>query len=167
MAIGERIRYIRNLRGMTQKYLGMAIGFSENTADVRMAQYESGSRTPKEKTIADIARVLGVSPLALTIPDIDTDLGLIHTLFALEDIYGLTINRIEGKLCLTLDAAESVAQTSLLDRFAAWQREAKRLRSGDITKEDYDAWRYTFPEAEAEQTRQRLDEKRAEAGERK
>ena len=47
MAIGERIRFIRNLRGMTQKYLGTAIGFTEKTADVRMAQYESGSRTDK------------------------------------------------------------------------------------------------------------------------
>jgi len=26
MAIGERIRFFRNLRGMTQKYLGMAAG---------------------------------------------------------------------------------------------------------------------------------------------
>ena len=48
MAIGERIRFIRNLRGMTQKWLGQAVGFPPKTADVRMAQYESGSRTPKE-----------------------------------------------------------------------------------------------------------------------
>ena len=42
MAIGERIRFIRNLRGMTQKWLGQAVGFPPKTADVRMAQYESG-----------------------------------------------------------------------------------------------------------------------------
>lgn len=48
MAIGERIRFIRNLRGMTQKLLGTAIGFPEKTADIRLAQYESGTRTPKE-----------------------------------------------------------------------------------------------------------------------
>ena len=36
MAIGERIRFLRNLRGMTQKYLGTAIGFPEKTADIRM-----------------------------------------------------------------------------------------------------------------------------------
>ena len=29
MAIGERIRFIRNLRGMTQKILGTAAGFPE------------------------------------------------------------------------------------------------------------------------------------------
>ena len=52
MAIGERIRFFRNLCGMTQKYLGQVVGFPEKTADIRMAQYESGSRTPK----ADLTR---------------------------------------------------------------------------------------------------------------
>ena len=47
MAIGERIRYFRNKRGMTQKYLGTAVGFPEKSADVRLAQYESGTRSPK------------------------------------------------------------------------------------------------------------------------
>ena len=40
MAIGERIHFFRTLRGMTQKYLGMALGFPEKSADVRLAQNE-------------------------------------------------------------------------------------------------------------------------------
>ena len=36
MAIGERIRFFRNLCGMTQKYLGQVVGFPEKTADIRM-----------------------------------------------------------------------------------------------------------------------------------
>ncbi len=56
MAIGERIRFIRNLRGMSQKYLGIKAGFDEKTADIRMAQYESGTRTPK----ADFTNTLAV-----------------------------------------------------------------------------------------------------------
>ena len=31
MAIGERIHFFRTLRGMTQKYLGMAVGFPERS----------------------------------------------------------------------------------------------------------------------------------------
>ena len=54
MAIGERIRFFRNLRGMTQKYLGIQVGFPEKTADIRMAQYESGSRTPNGQFITHI-----------------------------------------------------------------------------------------------------------------
>ena len=87
MAIGERIRFFRNLRGMTQKYLGMQVGFPEKTADIRMAQYESGSRTPKADLTESLAGVLGVSPLALSVPDIDSYLVLIDTLFIIEDRY--------------------------------------------------------------------------------
>ena len=80
MAIGERIRFIRNLRGMTQKYLGIMAGLPERTADIRMAQYEAGTRTPKEDLTKALAHALDVSPDALTVPDIDTYIGLMHTL---------------------------------------------------------------------------------------
>ena len=82
MAIGERIRYFRSKKGMTLKYLGTLVGFPERSADVRMAQYESGARTPKADLTAALAHVLDVSPQALTVPDIDSYIGLMHTLFA-------------------------------------------------------------------------------------
>ena len=53
MAIGERIRFFRNMKGITQKYLGMVVGFPERSADVRMAQYETGSRTPQGRPDKD------------------------------------------------------------------------------------------------------------------
>ena len=84
MAIGERIRFFRNLRGMTQKYLGMQVGFPEKTADIRMAQYESGSRTPKANLTNTLTQVFEVSPQALTVPDTDSYNGLMHTLFTLK-----------------------------------------------------------------------------------
>ena len=87
MAIGERIRFIRNLRGMTQKYLGMAVGFPEKTADVRMAQYESGTRTPKADLTSTLAHTLDVSPQALDVPDIDSDIGLMPVSYTHLDVY--------------------------------------------------------------------------------
>ena len=59
MAIGERIHFFRTLRGMTQKYLGMALGFPEKSADVRLAQYENGSRTPKADVTGRAGRGAG------------------------------------------------------------------------------------------------------------
>ena len=103
MAIGERIRFIRNLRGMTQKWLGQAVGFPQKTADIRMAQYESGSRTPKEDLVKTLAGVLEVSPLALQIPDIDSYLGFIHTLFAVEDLYGVRVEKNENEVHIVFD----------------------------------------------------------------
>ena len=103
MAIGERIHFFRLLRGMTQKYLGMALGFPEKSADVRLAQYETGSRTPKADLTAALAQVLDVSPHALSVPDIDSYVGLMHTLFTLEDNYGLKISEMDGEVCLKVD----------------------------------------------------------------
>jgi hypothetical protein len=40
MATGERIRFFRNKRGMTMKYPGQTVGFPDNSADVRISQYE-------------------------------------------------------------------------------------------------------------------------------
>ena len=160
MAIGERIRYIRNLRNVTQKWLGMAIGFDEKTADVRMAQYESGKRTPKENYVADLANALSVSPKALDLPDIDSYVGLAHTLFALEDIYGVQIGDIDGELCLRLDKSKGMTYLSMLDIFTAWQQEAEKLKNGDITKEEYDHWRYNYPRIEAERQKQERNERR-------
>ena len=148
MAIGERIRFIRNLQGKTQMRLGMEVGFDERTADIRMAQYESGTRTPKEKLTADIAQALDVSPKALAVPDIDSYVGLMHTLFALEDLYGLGIGTIDDELCLRLDRGRRTTYVSMLDLFSAWQRESEKLKNGEITKAEYDAWRYNYPKGE-------------------
>ncbi len=157
MAIGERIRFFRNLRGMTQKYLGQAVGFPEKTADIRMAQYESGSRTPKAELTENLAGALGVSPLALSVPDIDSYLGLMHTLFALEDIYGMKIDKLDDEVCIRLDKNRGTSYISLLERFTAWQKEAEKYRNGEISKEEYDHWRYTYPEIEVQRTREALD----------
>ena len=100
MAIGKRIRFFRNRKGMTQKQLGEILGFLGKTSDVRMAQYESEARTPKQDLVKEMAHILDVSPRAITVPEIDSYIGLMHTLFALEDMYGLKIGEIDGEVCL-------------------------------------------------------------------
>ena len=75
MAIGKRIRFFRNRKGMTQKQLGELLGFLGKTSDVRMAQYESESRTPKQDLVKEMAHLLDVSPRAITVPEIDSYIG--------------------------------------------------------------------------------------------
>ena len=145
MAIGDRIRFFRNLRGMTQKYLGTVVGFPEKTADIRMAQYESGSRTPKADLTESLAGVLGVSPLALSVPDIDSYLGLMHTLFALEDRYGLTIEKGENGVSMRVDPRKGKDATELSKMLNAWAEQAEKYHNGEISREDYDKWRYNYP----------------------
>lgn len=88
---GRRIRHYRMLRGMTQKALGIAAGFPPETADIRIAQYESGARTPKYALLCTLAGALGVSPSALDIPRIKSHEEMNQLLVALEDEYGLTV----------------------------------------------------------------------------
>ena len=145
MAIRERIRFFRNLCGMTQKYLGQVVGFPEQTADIRMAQYESGSRTPKVDLTNSLAEVFGVSTSALTVPDIDSYNGLMHTLFALEDLYGLKITELDSEVCLHLDKGMDANYITMFEMFTAWKEQAEKLKNGKISKEEYDHWRYNYP----------------------
>lgn len=151
MAIGERIHYFRMLRGFTQKYLGKMLGFSDSQADVRIAQYEKGTRSPKEKYLNALAQILEVSPHALDVPDIDSNIGLMHTFFTLEDTRGLKIGEIDGELCLRLDKSTGMDYVELYDMLYQWFQQEQKLQSGEITKDQYDQWRYTYPKMEVEQ----------------
>ena len=146
MAIGERIRFIRNLRGMTQKYLGTLVGFPEKTADIRMAQYEAGTRSPKEDLTKALAGALDVSPLALAVPDIDSNFGLMHTLFALEDRYGLTIEIRDGEVLLHIDPRKGKDAARISELVCAWAAVAEKYRAGEISRDEYDKWRYYYPQ---------------------
>jgi len=129
MAIGERIHFFRILRGMTQKYLGTVIGFDDNSADVRIAQYETGKRKPKELYLNKIAEKLGVSPQALDVPNIDSYEGLMHTLFALEDIYGLRIDKLDDELCISIKKVNNPDYKQLRENFDSWYEQANKLRN--------------------------------------
>lgn len=156
MAIGERIKFFRTIKGWTQKELGVKLGFSERTADVRVAQYESEKRLPKDQMITTLAYLLDVDALALKVPDIDTDYGLMHTLFALEDRYGLTVAMLEGEVCLKMDVNHPKYDSTLHGNLFSWHSIKSRLRNGSVTKEAYDHWRYTFPADRARELKDSL-----------
>lgn len=142
MSIGERIRFFRILRGMTQKGLGITLGFRAENADIRMSQYESGIRTPKGNIIYDLAQALDVSPKALAVPSVRNDIELMHFLFALEDYCGLQILNIEGELCMRFAKSQSRACNEMI---CAWNKQVEKLEANQISREEYDNWRYNFP----------------------
>ena len=55
ITFGRKLKHLRQKNHLTQKELGMAVGLPDSCADVRIAQYESDVRTPKE----DLNRVGG------------------------------------------------------------------------------------------------------------
>lgn len=98
-----------------------------------------------------MAHFLDVSTHALTVPDIDTNIGLMHTFFALEDIRGLKIGEVDGEVVLRLDKSDYSTYSTMDKMLRAWLAEAKKLESGEITKEEYDEWRYKYPELDTHQ----------------
>ena len=64
MTYGDRLKFIRTFRQMTQKELGDACHFGKN-GHLFIAQYESGNRTPKPDRNRHIAEALGVNPKVL------------------------------------------------------------------------------------------------------
>ena len=122
--IGKRIRYIRKQRGMTMKYLGTAVGLLESSADIRISQYESGTRTPKAELLSRIANILDVSPDALAVPDLDSITGVMHTLFIIEDLYRFRFVLIDS------ESAE------LNNAVNEWQMKYESYTKGKISSTD-------------------------------
>ncbi len=69
-----------------------------------------------------------------------------HTLFTLEDRYGVTINEADGEVCLKVDVRKNKDSARLHEMLCAWRQAAAMLEAGEITREEYDRWRYCYPE---------------------
>ena len=145
MSIGERICFFRNKRGLTQEQLGRLIGLPDNSADVRITQYESGSRKPKDDVIKALAEVFSISPFALSISDIDDPLVVLHTLFAMEDIYGAWVEKNLSAIALNFDPYNNENAARLFNMLCDWREQFEKRINGIITKEEYDNWRYNYP----------------------
>lgn len=136
MKLGEKIRYFRRKAELTQKQLGIMLGFTESNADVRIAQYESGTRKPSFLVMKNMSDKLDVSMYALEAPKIDLrrQNETMHILFALEDA-GLIQFTDSGILIDTKDK-------NFRKRLLQW----RTVHSKITDKESYDEWRYRYEE---------------------
>ena len=150
MTIGEKIKKARNLRGLTQKELGMKLGFDEKSADVRVAQYESGTRTPKADLLSEIAAVLDVNINSLKNLSLENTETFIHLLFDLEQeskklhTNNFSIISVSDELGNSQPALQF--HNHLLNEFLEeWQFRRKELNEKIITEEEYAEWMLNFP----------------------
>lgn len=150
MTIGEKIKIARNHRGMTQKELGLKLGFDEKSADVRIAQYESGTRTPKENLLSEIANILDVNINSLKNPSPENTETFIHLLFDLEQeskkqhTNNFSIISVPDELGNPQPAIQF--HNHLLNEFLSeWQLRKNELSDGILTEEEYAEWMMNFP----------------------
>lgn len=147
--IGERIAFFRRLNNYTQKYLGELLGFSDKTCDVRVAQYESGDRIPKDAMLEKIAAIFNISPGTLDIPNINSWARRMQIFFAMEDKYGSEIKKIDGEYYLRIEKTypDEPCITGVRNAvLQEWVDMYTALQEGKITKYEYDYWRYNYPQ---------------------
>ena len=157
MTLGDKIRKYRNLKGWTQKQLGMEIGFSAATADSRIRKYESDIMAPKAEIRQKLAEKLDVDISALSDNSITSVEDVMQILFYLEEEYGMTIDRDENKTTFSFDNNKCptdklglLSNTSKYDLFAsylyAWYSKNKSLNPDDPDSEtEYLKWKARFP----------------------
>jgi len=87
----------------------------------------------------------------LEFPDIDSYIGFIHTLFVLEDIYGLTIGEADGEVCLKINKDKGKDAAELLKMLSAWKEQVNKLSAEEISKEKYNQWGYNYPKFDTTQ----------------
>ena len=172
MTVGEKIRVIRTFRGMTQKELGLSVGFDEKGADNRIAQYETDYRVPRKEMLDKIAFALNVNRLNFysagkgnSAPE-----DLLRTLFWLEEsgMGGITLFQLvpnqheptwQGEQS---EAADTAAQyepsdnwplrppvamyfNALVDDYMReWLVRQQEYRAGEITRAEYFEWKLNW-----------------------
>ena len=74
-----------------------------------------------------------------------------HTLFALEDIYGLRVVEVDGEPFLYVDREGATFAPALHNELLIWSTRVEKLKNGEITREEYDHWRYSFPQPRSDE----------------
>jgi transcriptional regulator with XRE-family HTH domain len=160
--IGERIKAIREFRGMTQKEFGLAIGYDEKTARARVSQYEIGNRVPKEDTLLAMSKILNSSVQAIRGYSLDTPVDVMEYLFWLDEKMGrrgvelfravpteakMQINVADNEkerigLFLSLDGLEAY--------LSEWFTQKDKLNNGSISDQEYFEWLINWPDTSNE-----------------
>ena len=163
MTVGEKIRKIRTFRGMTQRELGLAVGFEEKSADNRIAQYETNYRVPKRELLDKIAEALRVDRQNFYTIAPGSAEDFMRTFFWLDEdspgaIRLFPLVRTPGKI-----KEETVVQYNdsydwpahlpwgLLQLWACRRVHARmllrqqELHAGEITRDEYFEWKLNWP----------------------
>lgn len=157
MTIGQKIKKYREAKNLTQKQVALRAGMSEPA----IRNYELGNRTPSAKQIEKIALSLDVSPFAISNPDLESYVGVMHALFYLEENYGVIPGEIDGEICLRFKDKFSTISSDV----EKWLREYEAVQNAsddDIEKAEayYEEWKNSYPRLSAQETMKALRSKR-------
>lgn len=135
MNTGKKIKLIRTFRGLTQKELGEACGIHE----VAIRKYELGKNLPKPEQLRKIAEALNVNVNALAEFDIEADGDVIPLLFAIDEVFDISLKDVDGEPGMFFN------NKNLVQFLKDWQAMKELLASGQQTTDNYDIWKTIRP----------------------
>lgn len=145
MSIGYKLRRLRKLKGYTQKQLGLMVGFSEESADVRITQYETGTRVPKEDVVKKMAEILGANPNYLMAPVPADPEEIMRVLFFLDDCSNIDLTAQEVINYEGFEEKRINMSFRGMDYFLnKWYEKQKELKKGLISQEEYLDWKINW-----------------------
>ena len=161
-SIGGKIKKYRELRGLTQKQLGILAGFKSTNADSRIAQYEMNDRVPSRKIVEKIAEGLNIEADALYETDVIPLSTMYHILFDIGEFHGLHPVEINGQYYLSFEReslydSNAFEKTKKYEEFLKDWLKAEKLNTTDSEdnpemtekkKSDYAIWMAEYPENE-------------------
>ena len=135
--VGENIRRYRKAQNLSSAKLAEKVGLTQGA----ILHYERGIRTPGESQLEKIAHALNVSPRMLEDHRIESAKDLVGALLQLEEEFGLVPDMCDGGLWVD-PKARNAQKTG--EAISAWGEIRHRLITGEITQEEYDAWKRKF-----------------------
>lgn len=63
----------------------------------------------------------------------------------------MTVEKTENGVSMCFDPRKGNGAAELSEMLNAWAVQAEKYRNGDVSREDYDKWRYRFPEFDTTQ----------------
>lgn len=142
---GIRMKYYRLKNNLTQRELAEKCGLTESA----IRNYELGYRSPNEEQRTKIAKELKVSVFAISEPDISMLFGMMHVLFDIEKMYGIT-PKIEGdKVWLNVPGNDNFSTTEdvVYLLIKTWAKARQLYESKEVDLETYIDWQSKYPEA--------------------
>ena len=137
MKLGEKIKLVRKHRGLTQRELGERLHLDGNAAN-RIAQYESGFRTPKESRTKEIAKALNVREENF-FTRAETPEDIIRLMIWYDWEHGCS-GCVPIDIVLLFDDFDEVG-----DFLKEWCKQKKKLKARKITRAKYLEWMLLWP----------------------
>lgn len=135
MISGQKLKKLRLLRKLTQKELAIKAGLT----DTAIRNYEIGNRSPTKEQMQKIAQALDCDISALTDHEPNSIHEFIHIIFDYEK---------EMKLRPLIDGTTSALLShdmNFNDFLAEWDEMRKKHYNGEITDEEFEDWKLSYP----------------------